>query len=211
MKIIDISVPIKNNMVVWPGDPSVNNQKVNDIEAGDDANVTTICMSAHTGTHIDAPNHFVQGGQRIENLDLNVLIGEVEVIEIGPSIELINAKVLEDLIKEKWPIRVLFRTRNSERNLLGQDHFSEDFVAVSKDAANYLVKRGVKLVGIDYLSIAPFEDSVNPHVSLLKNEIVILEGLDLSHVKAGVYHLIALPLKLEGSDGAPARVILIQN
>lgn len=211
MKIIDISVPIKNNMVVWPGDPSVKNQKVNSIEAGDDANVTSISMSAHTGTHIDAPNHFVKGGETIDNLDLNELIGEVEVIEISPKIDLITAKVLEDLFKEKWPNRILFRTRNSERNLLGQDHFLEDFVAMSKDAANYLVKRGVKLVGIDYLSIAPFEDSVNPHVSLLKNNIVILEGLDLSLIKAGVYHLIALPLKLEGSDGAPARVILIQN
>ena len=210
MKIIDISVPIKNNMLVWPGDPSVNNQKVNSIEAGDDANVTSISMSAHTGTHIDAPNHFVQAGQTIENLDLNVLVGEVEVIEISPSIELITTKVLKDLKIEKWSIRVFFRTRNSVRNLLGQDHFSKDFVAISKDAANYMVRRGVKLVGIDYLSIAPFEDSINPHVSFLKNNTVILEGLDLSLVKAGVYHLIALPLKLEGSDGAPARVILIQ-
>ena len=211
MKIIDISVPINNNMVVWPGDPTVNNHKVSSIETGEDANITTINMSAHTGTHIDAPKHFIQDGYSIEQLDLNLLIGEVEIIEINHSVEVITANVLERLFKEKWPIRVLFKTRNSLRKLLSNDQFAEDFVALSTDAANYLIQRGVKLVGIDYLSIAPFEDSVNPHVALLKNNMVILEGLDLSVVNEGVYDLIALPLKMEGSDGAPARVVLIEK
>ena len=198
-------------MVVWPGDPTVNNHKVASIDEGEEANVTSINMSAHTGTHIDAPKHFIQDGKSIERLDLNLLIGEVEIVEINPAVDVITANALRSLFKEKWPVRVLFKTRNSLRNLLNNDQFSEDFVALSMDAANYLIQRGVKLVGIDYLSIAPFEDSVNPHVALLKNNIVILEGLDLSVVNEGVYELIALPLKMEGSDGAPARVVLIEK
>ena len=211
MKIFDVTVPIKNSMPVWPGDPEVNNKLIISIDSGEEANVTSIHMSAHTGTHIDAPRHFINSGEPIESLDLNTLLGEVEVIEIDPSAKHIDAMTLKSLDKHIWPKRVLFKTNNSFLKLLEKNYFVQNFVALLPDAAEYLIKKGVKLVGIDYLSIAPFENGSETHIELLKMNLIVIEGLNLADVESGFYELIALPILLVGADGAPARVLLIQK
>jgi len=211
MKIYDLTVPIHTTMAVWPGDPKVSNGLESSIKAGNDANITKIQMSAHTGTHIDAPFHFVDEGISIDLLDLNLLIGEAEVIEIDHDVKMITASTLADVGKVKWPSRILFKTNNSHKKLLEKPEFSRDFVSLSVDASEFLIAKGVKLIGIDYLSIAPFVNGDQTHVVLLENEIIIIEGLNLTEVNPGVYQLIALPIKLQGADGAPARVVLLQS
>lgn len=211
MKIFDVTVPIKISMPVWPGDPKVDNQLVASIENGDEANVTCINMSAHTGTHIDAPRHFLETGDSIENLNLNILLGEVEVIEINSNLTQIDAATLRDIKQNGWKQRILFKTRNSSLRLFEKNLFYKEFTALTPDAAEYLVIQGVKLVGIDYLSIAPFENGMVTHVVLLKNNVIVIEGLNLSDISAGIYELVALPILLENADGAPARVLLIQK
>lgn len=211
MKIFDVTVPITNSMAVWPGDPAVNNHLVAAIENGDEADVTAIHMSAHTGTHIDAPRHFVENGDGIESLHLSTLLGEVEVVEIDSNVDHIDVDTLAGLNKERWKTRVLFKTRNSRLRLIEKQSFDQAFTALLPEAANYLVNRGVKLVGIDYLSIAPFENGMDTHLAFLKNNVIVIEGLNLSDVSAGIYNLIALPILLENGDGAPARVLLIQS
>lgn len=211
MKIFDVTVPITNSMPIWPGDPKIDNQLVASIKIGDEANVTGISMSAHTGTHIDAPRHFIEHGDAIENLDLNTLLGEVEVIEIDSSLTLIDESDLLAVKQKDWKPRILLKTRNSSLRLFENTSFYKDFAALTSDAAEYLVNQGVKLVGIDYLSIAPFENGVDTHVVLLKNNVIVIEGLNLCDISAGIYDLVALPILLENADGAPARVLLIQN
>lgn len=198
-------------MPVWPGDPSVNNKLVNSIDSGDEANVTFIQMSAHTATHIDAPKHFVNSGNSIENLDLYTLLGEVEVIEIESDKKHINVQSLRKLEKQIWPKRILFKTENSFQRHLDKDIFVEVFVALLPDAAEYLINQGVELIGIDYLSIAPFENGIDTHVALLRKGVIVIEGLNLADIEPGCYELIALPILLAGADGAPARVLLIQK
>lgn len=211
MNIIDLTVPIHSTMAVWLGDPKVSNGLESSIKAGSDANVTKIQMSAHTGTHIDAPFHFVDNGISIDQMDLDLLIGEAEVIEIDHDVKIITASTLAQLGKNHWPLRVLFKTNNSFQKLLEKPEFSKEFVALEVDAAEFLIANGVKLVGIDYLSIAPFENGDQTHVVLLENEVIIIEGLNLTEGNPGVYQLIALPIKLQGADGAPARVVLLQS
>ena len=211
MKIFDVTVPIKNFMPVWPGDPQVENRLVSSIEKGEEANVTSIQMSAHTGTHIDAPNHFIKSGAAIEGLNLTTLLGEVEVIEIDFLVAQIDALTLSKLNRTQWPQRVIFKTNNSNLRLLENEFFYQNFTALLPDAAEYLVQKGVKLVGIDYLSIAPFENGSDSHIILLENDVVVLEGLNLAEISPGIYELIALPILLEGADGSPARVLLIQS
>lgn len=211
MKIFDITVPIKNSMPVWPGDPNVKNKLVSSIDDGDEANVTVLQMSAHTGTHIDAPRHFIKDGTAIEKLDLELFLGIVLVVQVPTSCNLIRKDTLLELGITKWPERVLFRTRNSDLRIFEDDKFHEDFVALSHDGAKYLVEQGVKLIGIDYLSIAPFENPNETHVELLINETIVLEGLNLTNIEPGKYELIALPILLKGADGAPARILLIEK
>jgi arylformamidase len=211
MKIFDVTVPIKNFMPVWPGDPQVENRLVSSIEKGEEANVTNIQMSAHTGTHIDAPKHYIKSGTAIEGLSLTTLLGEVEVVEIDFRNSQIDALTLIKVNRNEWSQRVLFKTNNSNLRLLEKDYFNQNFTALLPDAAEYLVQKGVKLVGIDYLSIAPFENGSDTHIILLENDVVVLEGLNLADISPGIYELIALPILLEGADGSPARVLLIQS
>jgi len=211
MKIFDVTVPIKNFMPVWPGDPQVENRLVSSIEKGEEANVTNIQMSAHTGTHIDAPKHYIKSGTAIEGLSLTTLLGEVEVVEIDFRNSQIDALTLIKVNRNEWSQRVLFKTNNSILRLLEKDYFYQNFTALLPDAAEYLVQKGVKLVGIDYLSIAPFENGSDTHIILLENDVVVLEGLNLADISPGIYELIALPILLEGADGSPARVLLIQS
>jgi arylformamidase len=211
MKIFDVTVPITNSMPVWPGDPRVNNQLVASLTNGNEANVTGMNMSAHTGTHIDAPRHFIEKGAAIEKLDLNTLLGEVEVIEIDSNLTQIRETDLKTLRPNGWKPRILFKTRNSSLRLFEKESFFNNFTALTADAAEYLVNQGVKLVGIDYLSIAPFDKGVDTHIVLLRNNVIVIEGLNLSDIPAGIYDLVALPILLENADGAPARVLLIQK
>jgi arylformamidase len=208
MKIYDITVPISPAMPVWPGDPAVQINPVSKIEAGDNANVSHLSLSSHTGTHVDAPYHFLQEGVTLDQVPLGIFVGPAVVVTI-PGVNLITAKDLEELGIPAGTNRLLIKTRNSELWERGETRFQTDFVALSPDAAQFLVDNGVKLVGIDYLSIAPFKQSRPTHEILLGAEVVILEGVDLSAVSPGHYTLYCLPLKLAGADGAPARAILV--
>jgi len=210
-KILDVTIPIKNKMPVWPGDPNVENKLISSIETNDEANVTFIQMSAHAGTHIDAPRHFIHEAKTIDQLNLDLLIGEVEVIEIDQTIELIDRMVLQNFEKSNWPKRIFLKTRNSSLRLFEKEIFNPHFTALTLDGAEFFIRNGVKLIGIDYLSIAPFDNGAPTHLALLKNDVVIIEGVNLMDVPPGFYELIALPILLDGADGAPARVLLINN
>jgi arylformamidase len=209
MKIYDISLPISPEMPVWPGDPAVILEQVSSMDAGAHDNVSRMGCSVHTGTHVDAPHHFLNDHRTVDALSLDVLTGPVQVIQIPVDVGLITAEVLEEAAVPSGTLRLLLKTRNSRLWEHSPAEFARDFVGVSEDGAEWLVRSGVKLVGIDYLSIAPFNQSVPSHRVLLKPGVVILEGLDLSGVSPGLYTLYCLPLKLVGSDGAPARAILI--
>lgn len=208
MKIYDVTFPISAETPIYEGDPKAEIKMVNSLENGDAANVSQICCGVHTATHVDAPNHFIEGTKRVHELDLNVLIGDCLVIEIDESIAAIDAEHVETIENTE---RILFKTRNSAFWNEPEKGFRKDFTYIIPEAAEILVEKGVKLVGIDYLSVEKFgsEDFLT-HLTLLKNEVIILEGLDLREVSGGNYELICLPLKYIGGkgDGAPARTVL---
>ena len=210
MRMYDITVPISPEMPVWPGDPAVQIELVSKIEAGDNANVSHLSLSAHTGTHVDAPFHFLQEGVSLDQVPLDLFVGPAYVVEIL-GVDLITARELANVGIPQDIERLLIKTRNSELWVNGETEFKTEFVALSPDAAQFLVDHNIKLVGIDYLSIAPFKQSRPTHQILLGNEVVILEGVDLSAVPSGNYMLYCLPLKLVGVDGAPARAILVRE
>ena len=208
MRTYDITLTITPQMTVWPGDPSVNIQRISSIASGDQSNVSKMTMSVHTGTHVDAPDHFLNNGKTVEGLSLDLLVGRAYVLEL-PEVSLITAAVLMQADIPPRTRRLLFKTRNSEYWTKGNEEFHTDFVGLSVDAAELLVDRNVKLVGIDYLSIAPYKLATPVHTILLNAGVVVIEGLDLSQVSQGRYTLHCLPLKLGGSDGAPTRCILV--
>jgi len=208
MHTYDISLPISSDLPVWPGDPPFERNLIDSIARGGQTNTSFLAMSAHMGTHIDAPDHFLGNGRTIENLPLNILTGRVYVLHL-PAADLITAAMLAQADIPPRTRRILFKTRNSELWKQKEKNFQTDFVALAPDAAEYLVEHGFKLVGIDYLSIAPYDNGRPTHQILLRAGIVIVEGLDLSAVSPGRYTLHCLPLKLVGSDGAPARAILV--
>ena len=178
------------------------------LDRGDRATVSRLDMGAHTGTHVDAPAHFVPGGSGVDSLDLNVLVGPAAVIH-APNTDALSADVLAGLGIPAGTERLLFRTRNSERWACDERELDEDFVAITEDGARWLVARGVRLVGVDSLSVGPYADTVPTHQVLLRAGVIAVEGLNLSGVEPGVYQLVCLPLKIVGADGAPARAILI--
>lgn len=206
MAIFDISIGIDENLPLWPGDPELRLQWAANIEQGDLVNLTELSMGIHTGTHIDAPLHFLPNGKPIDSLSLNVFVGEAQVVAIPQNVNLITVDILQDVC-EINAARILFKTKNSQ--LWETSKFQQDYVALEASAAQWLVDLGVQLVGIDYLSIAPFKDPAPTHETLLNNEVVIVESLDLRLVKPGIYTLICLPLKLVGREAAPARAILL--
>ena len=208
MHTYDITLTLSPELPCWPGDTAYELERVQKIDEGATANVSSLTMSAHMGTHVDAPDHFLNNGKTVEKIALSALSGRAYVLYL-PEVDLITASILERAEIPPRTRRVLFKTRNSEYWTRQLKDFQTDFVAISPDAAQYLVDRGVKLVGIDYLSIAPYHQGLVTHQILLKAGMVILEGLDLSAVSPGRYTLFCLPLKLAGSDGAPARAILI--
>lgn len=202
---IDISVPIRDGMAHWPGDPPVRIERVQDIERGDSHTLSAMSVGSHTGTHIDAPAHFIKGGKTIDRMALSVLVGKARVLEIKDKESIKVAEL--DQFKIRRGERILFKTSNSA--LWSSDKFFEDFVFVSPEAAQFLADQGVKLVGVDYFSVGSYRRGGSlQHKVLLTAGICVIEGLNLSLVAPGSYNLVCLPLRLENGDGAPARVII---
>ncbi len=203
---IDISVPLYTDMVHWPDDPSVQIERMTDLNQGDVATVSKLSMSVHSGTHMDAPAHFLKGGASIDMMPIEATIGRARVIEIQ-DIESIKSEELErhDIREGE---RILFKTKNSLRAWQSAG-FVQDFVYISYEAAQYLAHARVQTVGIDYLSVGGFtKDGPETHYALLGAGIWIIEGLHLSQVQPGTYELACLPLKMLGCEGAPARAVL---
>jgi arylformamidase len=208
MKIYDVTVAIGGNTPIYEGDPQVEIESAKQIVMGDGANVSRLCFGAHTGTHVDAPNHFIDGTKRVDELDLEKLIGLCRVAEIDGGVIAIGPENLPPL---EGIERLLLKTRNSDFWSTPEDGFRTDFSYITEAAAKAIVNAGIKLVGIDYLSIeAPGAEGHPVHITLLEKEVVILEGIDLREVPPGDYELICLPLKYigGGGDGSPARTIL---
>lgn len=204
---IDISLPIRSGMPVWPGDLPVRVDQTMSLERGDPFNLTECHFTAHTGTHLDAPRHFLAAGAAIDALPLDAVLGPCRVVRIHDPVAVRPAELPAFLQAGE---RILFQTRNSFRNIHLHE-FVEDFVYVSKEAATFLAAARVQTVGIDYLSVGGFHhDLVETHLVLLGAGIWVIEGLDLSAVEPGEYELACLPLKLVGADGAPARAALRQ-
>jgi arylformamidase len=203
---LDISVPVDAGLPTFTGDPTYRRTQHASMAEGAICNVSRLDMGAHTGTHIDAPVHFIEGAAGIEQTPLDAVIGPAYVVDATALTTTISAADLDRLDIPAGEARLLFKTRNSE--LWALPAFSGAFVAFGADAAEALVARGATLVGIDYLSIAPFGDPVATHVALLGGGVVILEGTDLRGVEPGQYDLFCPPVRLVGSDGAPARALL---
>lgn len=210
-EIFDVTLTVSPDLPTWPGDPKIVLERFSKIEEGADANISRMDFGVHTGTHVDAPYHFVHGETTVENLDLDLLTGNAQVVLVEVKGENIEVSDLQQAEIPGGTVRLLLKTRNSGYWDRIEDGFQRDFVALSPEAAQYLVDLGVKLVGIDYLSIAPFKDGKLTHQILLKAGMVVIEGLDLRSIQQGRYELFCLPLKLANTDGAPARVILIRE
>jgi arylformamidase len=206
MKIYDVTVAISNDLPVYPGDPPIQIERTQSLEKGDIARVSRLSISTHVGTHVDPPYHFMKDGVALDRAPLDVFIGPARVVDAGDAAS-IDAALLSTFDLE-GASRVLFKTRNSR--FWGETkEFQKDFVYLETDAAEALVARGVKLVGIDYLSIEKFGfDEPTTHWTLLGNDVYIVEGLDLSAIAPGDYELICLPMKIKDGDGGPARVVL---
>ena len=211
MTIHDISLTISPAMPVWPDDPAVVLERVESMDEGAHANVSRLSAGVHTGTHVDAPHHFLNDGRTVDGLSLDVLTGPCYVAQMPDDMDELSAETLGRLPIPPGTTRLLCGTRNSHLWARGENAFQKDFVAVTEDGARWLVANGVKLIGVDYLSVAPFGESVPTHTILLKAGVVIVEGLNLAQVPRGFYDLYCLPLKLAGADGAPARAILIEK
>jgi arylformamidase len=207
-KIIDISLPIKKGMPIWPGSAKPCLGWDFQIKKGDKANVTQLKIDVHTGTHLEGPLHFIPDGISLDKMPLNRFIGEAMVVYL-PKVKSITADDLKKLSLPKHITRLLFRTSNSNFWQKGEKKFQKNYVGLNSDAANWLVEAGIQLVGIDYLSIAKYDETVKVHRILLKNEVIILEGLNLSGVKPGFYQLICFPIKLFRKEAAPARAVLL--
>lgn len=203
---VDVTVPIRDGMVRWPDNPPVRVTRVQDLERGDDCTLTALSLGVHTGTHMDAQVHFLRGGKGIDAMPLSATIGPARVIAIKDRESITPEELRPHRVRRGE--RLLFKTRNSPRCWL-RDRFVKDFVYLGEEAARWLVARGVRTVGIDYLSVAGFEsDTAAIHTILLRAGIWIIEGLNLTNVRPGPYDLLCLPLKIAGGDGAPARALI---
>ena len=205
MKLIDVTVPIDSNLATYPGNTPFSLEGIKRLARGDSSNVSTLHLSAHAGTHVDAPRHFFDEGGGVESLPLEMLCGRTRVVELTTR----KAVTAEDLagFDLREDVRLLLKTANSR--LWGTPDFHQDFIGVSEGAARFLVDRGVKVVGVDYLSVEPYKTPGAPaHHVLLGAGTIVIEGLNLRDVEPGAYEMYCLPLALVGADGAPARVIL---
>ncbi len=211
MEIIDITAPVSPHSVMWPGQDPPSQELLQHTDRGDPDTLSRWELSAHTGTHVDARMHFIPGGWSMESLELSRVVGPCRVVDLTHVEGHVGRADLE-AAGVAGTVRLLLKTGSTERNLLGREGFTEDYVGISREAAEYLVEIGVETVGVDYLSVEPFEDKeFNTHHTLLGADVVILEGLALGGVEPGEYLLACLPLKLAGSDGSPARAILVRG
>jgi len=205
MKIHDVTVPLSRDLIVYPGDPPTRIEKKSSIgEAGARCNLSRYSFGSHSGTHVDPPFHFIKDGITVDKLPLELLMGRARVVEI-------TAQRIDEVALDEFDftndVRVLFKTRNSY--LWSEKKFVKDYVYITAGAALMLVNNGIKVVGIDYLSVDKFEaDEPEAHLTLLGGGTIIIEGLDLREVESGDYEMVCLPLKVKDGDGAPARVVL---
>ncbi|MGP0074408.1 MAG: cyclase family protein [Bryobacteraceae bacterium] len=203
---IDISVPLRNGMVAWPGDSPFERTSTLEIAKDDACNLSQFSTTAHIGTHMDAPRHYIEGAAGMETLPIAAVIGRARVIDIQDR-EAIRIAELEPHHLAKGE-RVLFKTANSS-TCWKTDHFDKKYIYIPPETARYLAEYGVQTVGVDYLSVGAFDGGgPETHRILLEAGIWIIEGLMLEHVEAGEYELVCLPLKIIGGDGAPARAVL---
>lgn len=213
MQYIDISVAIRPDLPVWTGDPAVSVVRTSALAAGDAVNITHLDLCAHSGTHVDAPLHFIDGGRSVEQLDLQALIGLAWVAEFDVPRE-VTAADLEEAGIPAGTERLLVKTRNSRLWDESPSVFNEDFIGISLDGAGWLIERGVRLVGIDYLGVER-SDSVSRgapvHKALLGAGMILLEGLNLSAVQPGAYAFVCLPVRIQGADGSPCRAVLVKE
>ena len=205
MEILDVSIPIRTRMPIYPANPGVALRRIDAIADGAVANVSAVDLGAHTGTHVDAPNHFLDGAGGVDTVALAPLIGPAVVVDATAVDKTLDAAAVAAAGMPAGAERVLFKTRNSQ--LWEQDEFSEDFVSFDASGARALLDAGVSLVGIDYLSVG----DPGAHRALLGADVAVVEGLDLRAVEPGPYQLVCLPLKLVGSDGGPARAVLLRT
>jgi len=205
MEILDVSIPIRTRMPIYPANAGVALRRIDAIADGAVANVSAVDLGAHTGTHVDAPNHFLDGAGGVDTVALAPLIGPAVVVDATAVDKTLDAAAVAAAGMPAGAERVLFKTRNSQ--LWEQDEFSEDFVSFDASGARALLDAGVRLVGIDYLSIG----DPGAHRALLGADVAVVEGLDLRAAEPGPYQLVCLPLKLVGSDGGPARAVLLRT
>jgi arylformamidase len=204
-KLLDVSVPLRQGLPTYPNNPPFELQPIQRIADGGTANVSRLVMGTHTGTHVDAPFHFFDEGIGVDELPLELLIGRARVVEIKARGGIAASDLEEAGLRED--LRVLFKTPNSA--LWNSDTFHEDYAHITDSGARYLVEQGVKVVGVDYLSVEQFKKPGAPaHRTLLSNGVIIIEGLNLAEAEPGMYEMYCLPLPVTGGDGAPARVIL---
>jgi arylformamidase len=204
-KLLDVSVPLGPGIPTYPGNPEFDLQPIKRIADGGSSNNSRLVLGTHTGTHVDAPRHFFDGAAGVDELALNLLLGRARVVDIQKR----GAITAEDLHAAglREDLRVLFKTSNSA--LWNDPAFHQDYTHLTESAARYLVEQGVKVVGVDYLSVEQFKKAGAPaHRALLSEGIVIIEGLNLSEAEPGMYEMYCLPLRIAGGDGAPARVVL---
>jgi arylformamidase len=204
-RFIDVSVPLKAGMPAFPGNPEFELHAVKRIADGGSSNVSRLVLGTHTGTHVDAPRHFFDNGATIDALALELLIGRARVVEIPKRGGITRADLAAAGLRED--LRVLLKTPNSA--FWNGEGFRQDFTYLDESAASYLVEQGVKVIGIDYLSVEQFKKPGAPaHRALLSKNAIIIEGLNLSDAPPGMYEMYCLPLPVTGGDGAPARVVL---
>ncbi len=211
MKIHDISVTLEPGIPIWPGNPPFELVRVNDIAAGASSNVSRLSLGCHTGTHVDAPVHFIPGTAGVDTLPLELLTGPTTVFALNLPEGNITAASLERARIPSGTTRVLLKSRNSDLWKLGPHEFRADFAGITDDGAQWLVDHKIGLVGVDYLSVGPKGMGRATHEILLNAGVVIVEGLNLSAITPGNYEFYCLPLKLKDSDGAPARAILVER
>lgn len=209
-QIYDISIPLSAETPVWPTSERFRLKWDKTIEK-DGVNESSVCLNTHSGTHIDMPFHFLPSGKRNAEISVDRFIGDALVVEYFGS-----GSIRPDFLKQiEFPSecrKILFKTRNSFDNIMKQSVFREDYIALSPEGAEWITRKNIDLVGIDYLSIQSFEEKDNrTHQILLAAEVLILEGLDLRKIKGGVYRLVALPLCIPEAEAAPARAVLIKG
>jgi arylformamidase len=206
-RIFDISVPVANGGLVYPGNPEIRIEPFSELAKGASSNLSLISFGSHTGTHVDAPLHFFEAGNSVDKLPLNALIGPATVLRFADDVMSVTADLLQRHSLAGVE-RLLLRTRNS--GFVRDREFHRDFTYIAPDAADHLASAGITLIGVDYLSVEQFRSGHHrTHRTLLERGIVIVEGLDLSEIQPGTYAFACLPLRLEGVDGAPARAVLM--